>query len=120
MGIGWNKYWPLLPPPIPIPGVSKSLLPGGERIKQKCILDMAIERGPYICQSQSLNVFVKTPTFALLNSLHTYGFENGLKTGTYYIHSRPASKAQNFTIDPNVEKEILMEDQKGICEFCSG
>jgi ribonucleoside-diphosphate reductase alpha chain len=103
-----------------IPDRLKDLFKTAWEIKQKCILDMAIERGPYICQSQSLNVFVKTPTFAILNSLHTYGFENGLKTGTYYIHSRPASKAQNFTIDPNVEKEILMEDQKGICEFCSG
>lgn len=103
-----------------IPDRIKDLFKTAWEIKQKCILDMAIQRGPYICQSQSMNVFVKTPTFGILNNIHTYGFENGLKTGTYYIHSKPASKAQNFTIDPDLEKEIILEDQKGICEFCSG
>jgi ribonucleoside-diphosphate reductase alpha chain len=103
-----------------IPSNIKDLFKTAWELKQKCILDMSIDRGAFICQSQSLNVFVKNPTFTILNNIHTYGYEKGLKTGTYYIHSRPASKAQSFTIDPELEKQIIYEDEKGICEFCSG
>ncbi len=78
-------------------------------IKQKNILDMAADRGKFICQSQSLNLFVETPNFKILSSMHFYGWKRGLKTGMYYLRTRPSSKAIQFTVEP--EKE---------CESCSG
>ena len=78
-------------------------------IKQKNILDMAADRGKFICQSQSLNLFVETPNFKILSSMHFYGWKKGLKTGMYYLRTRPSSKAIQFTVEP--EKE---------CESCSG
>ena len=78
-------------------------------LKQKVILDLAASRAPFICQSQSLNVFVQEPTQKILNSIHFYGWSKGLKTGTYYIRSKPATSAQNFAMDPNLEQKILQE-----------
>ena len=78
-------------------------------VKQKNIIDMAADRGPFICQSQSLNLFVESPNFKRLSSMHFYGWERGLKTGMYYLRSRPSSKALQFTLEP--EKA---------CESCSG
>ena len=78
-------------------------------IKQKKIIDMASDRGKFICQSQSLNLFVATPNFKILSSMHFYAWKLGLKTGLYYLRTRPSSKAIQFTIEP--EKE---------CESCSG
>ena len=78
-------------------------------IKQKHILDMAADRGKFICQSQSLNLFVESPNFKVLSSMHFYGWKQGLKTGMYYLRTRPSSKPLQFTIEP--EKA---------CESCSG
>lgn len=78
-------------------------------VKQKHILDMAADRGKFICQSQSLNLFVESPNFKILSSMHFYGWQRGLKTGMYYLRTRPSSKAMQFTIEP--EKP---------CESCSG
>ncbi len=78
-------------------------------IKQKHILDMASDRGKFICQSQSLNLFVESPNYKLLSSMHFYGWQKGLKTGMYYLRTRPSSKAIQFTVEP--EKA---------CESCSG
>ena len=78
-------------------------------VKQKHILDMAADRGAFICQSQSLNLFVESPNFKRLSSMHFYGWERGLKTGMYYLRSRPSSKALQFTLEP--EKP---------CDSCSG
>ena len=77
-------------------------------VKQKHILDMAADRGAFICQSQSLNLFVESPNFKRLSSMHFYGWERGLKTGMYYLRTRPSSKALQFTLEP--EKP---------CESCS-
>eukprot|EP00008_Paramoeba_atlantica_P010926 CAMPEP_0201485914 /NCGR_PEP_ID=MMETSP0151_2-20130828/9996_1 /ASSEMBLY_ACC=CAM_ASM_000257 /TAXON_ID=200890 /ORGANISM="Paramoeba atlantica, Strain 621/1 / CCAP 1560/9" /LENGTH=847 /DNA_ID=CAMNT_0047870261 /DNA_START=62 /DNA_END=2605 /DNA_ORIENTATION=+ len=68
-------------------------------IKQKDILDMAVARGKYICQSQSLNLFLETPSSAQITSMHFYGWKKGLKTGMYYLRSRPAVDAIKFTVD---------------------
>ena len=76
--------------------------------KQKDILDMAADRGKFICQSQSLNLFVESPNFKILSSMHFYGWKRGLKTGMYYLRTRPSSKALQFTVEP--EK---------VCESCS-
>ena len=78
-------------------------------IKQKDILDMAADRGKFICQSQSLNLFIESPNYKILSSMHFYGWKKGLKTGIYYLRTRPSSRAVQFTIEP--EKT---------CESCSG
>ena len=77
-------------------------------IKQKNIIDMSVDRGKYICQSQSLNLFVEAPTFKTISSMHFYSWKKGLKTGMYYLRSRPSSKAIQFTVAPET------------CESCSG
>ena len=78
-------------------------------IKQKNIINLAVDRGKFICQSQSLNLFVEAPNFKILSSMHFYGWKQGLKTGMYYLRTRPSSKAIQFTIEPDK-----------VCESCSG
>jgi len=78
-------------------------------MKQKKMINMSADRGKFICQSQSLNLFVASPNFKLLSSMHFYAWKQGLKTGLYYLRTRPSSKAIQFTIEP--EKA---------CESCSG
>jgi len=82
-------------------------------IKQKALIDMAADRGPYICQSQSLNLFLSDPDYRKLTSMHFYAWRRGLKTGIYYLRTRAAASAQKFTVEPTVatvkeEKECLM------------
>ena len=67
-------------------------------IPQKCLIDMAVDRGPFICQSQSLNVFLANPSLGKLTSLHVYVWENGLK-GSYYLRTQPAVQPIKFTVD---------------------
>jgi len=74
-------------------------------IKQKVLIDLAADRGKYICQSQSLNLFVEDPTFQKLSSMHFYSWQRGLKTGIYYLRTRPKASSQKFTIDPNFIKQ---------------
>ena len=73
-------------------------------IKQKDIIDMAASRSAYIDQSHSLNLFLESPTSSTLTSMHFYGWKLGLKTGIYYLRSRPAVDAIKFTVDPSVAK----------------
>jgi ribonucleoside-diphosphate reductase alpha chain len=68
-------------------------------IKQRSLIDMAADRGAYICQSQSLNLFVDTPTTSKLTSMHFYAWRKGLKTGMYYLRSKAASQAVQFTVE---------------------
>jgi len=77
-------------------------------ISQKDIIDMSADRGRFVCQSQSLNLFVESPNFKILSSMHFYGWKKGLKTGMYYLRTRPSSKAIQFTIEP-----------ESPCETCS-
>lgn len=69
-------------------------------ISSRVIIDMAKERGAYICQSQSMNLFVEAPTNAKLSSIHMYAWKSGLKTGMYYLRTRPKARAIQFTIEP--------------------
>jgi ribonucleoside-diphosphate reductase alpha subunit len=71
-------------------------------IKQKTLIDMAADRGPYICQSQSLNLFMADPDYRKLTSMHFYAWRKGLKTGIYYLRTRAAASAQKFTVEPVV------------------
>ncbi len=75
-------------------------------IKQKTIIDMAADRGIYVCQSQSMNLFVETPDFKRLSSMHFYAWQKGLKTGMYYLRTKPKASAQQFTIDPRTRSGL--------------
>ena len=66
----------------------------------KALIDMSADRGRFICQSQSLNLFIEKPTFNNLSSMHFYSWKSGLKTGLYYLRTRPVASAQKFTIEP--------------------
>jgi len=74
----------------------------------KTILDMSIQRGKYVCQSQSLNLFVRSPTIPKLSNMHFYAWKRGLKTGMYYLRTQPIAKAQQFSIDPVQENKSCM------------
>lgn len=71
-------------------------------LKQRTLIDMAAARGAFICQSQSLNLFVADPTYAKLTSMHFYGWKRGLKTGMYYLRTKAPTAAQKFTVDPEL------------------
>ena len=90
-------------------------------IKQRNIIDMSADRGRYICQTQSLNIFMEEPDFQKLSSMHFYGHSKGLKTGSYYLRTRPKAKTQQFTIDPEFakKKRICVEDNGDTCVLCS-
>jgi len=77
-------------------------------IPMRHIIDMAADRGQYICQSQSMNLWQEDPTYASLTSMHFYAWQKGLKTGIYYLRRRAKHRAQQFTIEPKKEEECLM------------
>lgn len=106
-------------------------------LKQKVIMDLASDRAKFVCQSQSMNLFVNKPTYNLLTNMLFYGWKQGLKTGSYYIRTKPAIVAQKFSM--NIEKEqelkqkkelekkstkkvecITQDDGTEICIMCSG
>ena len=88
-----------------IPDDIKAIYKTVWEISQKKVLDLAADRGAFICQSQSLNVHLQSPTIAQLTSMHFYGWKKGLKTGMYYLRTRPAAQAIQFTVDQSVLKE---------------
>lgn len=107
-------------------------------IKQRTLIDMAADRGAYICQSQSLNLFVQQPTKAKLTSMHFYAWKKGLKTGMYYLRTQAATQAVQFTVEKQgsiqiqplngassetaVEEEVIVGPAcpiDGSCEACS-
>lgn len=103
-----------------IPDDIKQLYKTVWEIKQKEIIDMAADRGPYICQSQSMNLFMEAPDFRKLSSMHFYAWQKGLKTGIYYLRSKAKAKTQQFTIDPRLTKLAnVQQDNTNVCESCS-
>lgn len=76
-------------------------------ISQKVIIDMSADRGAYICQSQSLNVFMESPTFAKLSSMHFYSWQKGLKTGMYYLRSKAATDPIKFTLGKKHQQRFV-------------
>ncbi len=88
-----------------IPANIKALYKTVWEISQKVIINMAADRGAYICQSQSLNLFVQDANFAKLSSMHFYGWKAGLKTGMYYLRTKAAADAIKFTADAAAAKE---------------
>jgi hypothetical protein len=82
-----------------IPDDLKALYKTTWEIKQKCVLDMSADRGAFICQSQSLNLHIAEPSPGKLTSMHFYAWKKGLKTGMYYLRTRPKADAIAFTVD---------------------
>jgi ribonucleotide reductase alpha subunit len=86
-------------------------------IPMKHVIDMAADRGAYICQSQSLNLWVEDPNYNTLTSMHFYSWKKGLKTGIYYLRRKAKHQAQQFTIEPEQTQDA--EEKDKICEMCS-
>jgi ribonucleotide reductase alpha subunit len=87
-------------------------------IPMKHLIDMAKDRGAFICQSQSLNLWMEEPTYKSLTSMHFYSWKAGLKTGIYYLRRKAKHQAQQFTIEPD-KKNVPQEDEHEVCEMCS-
>ena len=107
-----------------IPEISqemKDLYKTSWEIKQRVIIDMSADRGRYICQTQSLNIFMEDPDFQKLSSMHFYGHSKGLKTGSYYLRTKPKAKTQQFTIDPEFARKKMKcsQDNGDSCVLCS-
>jgi ribonucleoside-diphosphate reductase alpha subunit len=92
-----------------IPKFMKEIYKTAFEVDQKMIIKMSAERGIFVCQSQSLNLFFENPTFKELTSCHFFGWKNGLKTGSYYIRTKPALNAQSFGL--SVEKELKIKSE---------
>ena len=88
-------------------------------IPMKHLIEMAADRGAYICQSQSLNLWMKDPDYKRLTAMHFFSWKKGLKTGLYYLRSRAKAAPQQFTIEPTQQPKPPVEEE-GICEMCSG
>jgi ribonucleoside-diphosphate reductase alpha chain len=89
-----------------IPADIKELYKTVWEIKQRTLIDMAADRGAYICQSQSLNLFVDNPTVAKLTSMHFYSWKKGLKTGMYYLRTQAAAQAVQFTVEKQGSRQM--------------
>lgn len=85
------------------------------------LIDMAADRGAYICQSQSLNLWLEEPNYSNLTSMHFYSWSKGLKTGIYYLRRRARHQAQQFTIEPEKVEAVnpVQDVEDEICEMCS-
>ncbi|TGK85845.1 ribonucleoside-diphosphate reductase subunit alpha [Leptospira bourretii] len=93
-----------------IPDSIKEIYKTVWEMKQRSLIDMARDRGAFICQSQSLNLFVENPTVSKLTSMHFYAWKQGLKTGMYYLRTKAASQAIQFTI----EKEQIQKTKENV------
>ena len=89
-------------------------------IPMKHLIDMSADRGAFICQSQSLNLWLEDPTYNTLTSMHFYSWKKGLKTGIYYLRRKAKHQAQQFTVEPDKDdKYDKNNDHDNICEMCS-
>lgn len=112
-----------------IPEDLKPLYKTVYEIKQKDLIDMSADRGAYICQSQSLNIFMEDANYKKLTSMHFYAWKKGLKTGTYYLRTKAARDAIKFTVDAKylskeekqkLEAAVCSLENPDACESCSG
>ena len=87
----------------------------------KHLIDMSADRGAFICQSQSLNLWLEDPNYNTLTSMHFYSWKQGLKTGIYYLRRKAKHQAQQFTVEPekNEQEPKVDSPQHDICEMCS-
>ena len=106
-----------------LPDQLKAVYRTAWEIPQKSIIDMAADRGVYIDQSQSLNIFMENPTMAKLSSMHMYGWKKGLKTGMYYLRTRAKAQPIKFTLDPAAVAAATLacsRENPEACMMCSG
>lgn len=101
-----------------IPDDIKELYKTAWEIKQKTLVDMAISRGAFVCQSQSLNIFMGEPSFKKLSSMLFYGWKGGIKTGIYYLRSRGSGNATKVVVDSKQPAPVVEEEPD--CVMCSG
>ena len=85
---------------LELPSELRELYRTAWEIPQKTLINLAADRAPFICQSQSLNLFVAEPSYSKLSSMHMYAWKKGLKTGCYYLRTKAVAKAQQFTVEP--------------------
>ena len=85
---------------LELPSELRELYRTAWEIPMKTIITLAADRAPFICQSQSLNLFVAEPTYSKLSSMHMFAWKQGLKTGCYYLRTKAVAKAQQFTVEP--------------------
>ena len=100
-----------------IPKVLKERFKIVWEIPMKHILEMAADRGAYICQSQSTNLWMQTPTYDKLTAMHFFGWSKGLKTGIYYLRTKAKAAPQQFTIEPE-KKQQNHEEEEEDCLMC--
>jgi ribonucleoside-diphosphate reductase alpha chain len=94
-----------------LPQELKDLYKTSYEIKQRDIIDMAADRGAFICQSQSLNLFVENPNYSKLTSMHFYAWKKGLKTGMYYLRTKAASDPIKFTLSEKYQKRFAQQQE---------
>lgn len=102
-----------------IPQDLRELYKTAWEVKQRSFIDQAKDRGAFVCQSQSMNLFVADPTTNKMNSMHFYAWECGLKTGMYYLRTKPRAAAQKFSIAATNDNRVSSEDEQVVCESCS-
>jgi ribonucleoside-diphosphate reductase alpha subunit len=113
---------------LDIPKEAKEIFKTVWEISQKTLLEMSADRGIFICQSQSLNIFIEKADPKIINSVHLYGHSLGLKTGSYYIRTKPVLSSQNFSMDYEIEREQKQKQEQkqeqrqdnNDCLMCSG
>ena len=96
-----------------IPAEIKEIYKTVWEISQKVVIDMAADRGAYICQSQSMNLFLENPNFSKLSSMHFYAWSKGLKTGMYYLRSKAAVDPIKFTVEQNLQANRVSKNGSG-------
>jgi ribonucleoside-diphosphate reductase alpha chain len=103
-----------------IPADLRLLFKTARELKKVPLLELAAIRGRYVCQTQSMNLYIdgKASDVQLLHNCHMKSWKLGLKTASYYTHSMPAARPQNFAIDPRTERRVAAEDEVA-CENCS-
>lgn len=99
-----------------IPAEIRAIYKTAYELSQKVIIDMAADRGAFICQSQSLNVFMEAPSFAKLSSMHFYAWQKGLKTGMYYLRSKAATDPIKFTLSDKHQQKFVANANAGTAE----
>jgi ribonucleotide reductase alpha subunit len=98
---------------------AKEIFKTAWEMSQKILIQMSAERAPYICQSQSLNLFIEKADPKIISSCHLFTWKSGLKTGSYYIRTKPITNSQSFTLDPITEKKLKEQADAQVCTMCS-
>jgi ribonucleoside-diphosphate reductase alpha chain len=91
-----------------IPEPIKELYKTVWEIKQRTVIDQSADRGPYVCHTQSLNLYIEDPDYKKIMNMHFYAWKKQLKTGLYYLRTRPKAKTMSFTLEPTVAKSMVL------------